>query len=280
MNGLKEEILQLAREEMEEKLGLKAKKYIPREEKLIMKNHFTICDFPKPFIVDGKLDALFVFGATRRYEKEMVENAVERAAVDDVLGSLALVQTLMRYNPEGTIEGWLDTWDKEELENHNLIVIGSPRVNLVARELNENDNFWFRYIIPLNPTLASHYGGRPVLDPIMRTIYQWTEPHRLGVICFGKSPYNKEKYALLLFGHGVPGTLAAIKCVAKYTEDLKKRPFGGVVKGKVDWSRGVKIVDVEWLTRPYSIEEYLEGILWARSVYAKYREEYPKFKTE
>jgi hypothetical protein len=279
MRRSREEILRVVREELERKLGVEAPKDLFKEgQKLTMKEIYTLSNFPEPFVSKGKADVLFVFGATRRYEKDMSEKAIERAAVDDILSTLPLVQELSKHVAEGKIEGWLDTWDEEKLREHNLIVIGSPRVNLVARKINESDEFWFRYIIPSNPSLASHYGGRPILDPIMRAVHQWVEPHRLGLISYGKSPYNPEKYALMLFGHGGPGTMAAIQMILNDIEGLQKRPFGGVVKGKVDWSHGIKILDVEWLTKPYSIEEYAQGILWAKSVYSKFREQYPTIK--
>lgn len=236
---------------------------------------YTLKNFPEPFVINGKANSIFVFGATRRFDKEIKDKMVEAAAVEDVISSIDLIQHFSKYIKEGKIEGWIDSWDREYIKNHNLIVVGSPRVNLIARELNENKNFWFRYITPLEPTLASHYGGRPILDPVMRRVYQWIEPHRLGLISFGKSPYNPKKYALLIFGHGAAGTYAAALALQNEKE-IQQRPFGGIIKGKVDWSKGMRIGEVEWLTQPYTVKEYIRGVAWARKIYSEFREKYPK----
>jgi len=236
---------------------------------------YTLENFPEPFVIDGKANFTIVFGTTRRFDKELKEKIVEAAAIEDVISSIDLTQYFSKYIKEGKIEARIDSWNKDYLKNKNLIVMGSPRVNLIARELNENENFWFRYITPLSPTLASHYGGRPILDPVMRTVYEWVEPHRLGLISFGKSPYNPDKYALLVFGHGAAGTYTAALALQDERE-IRKRPFGGVVKGRIDWSEGMKILEIEWLTKPYTVKEYYEGVVWAKNIYVKFREKYPK----
>lgn len=90
---------------------------------------------------------------------------------------------------------------------------------------------------------------------------------KLGVISLCKHPFSEDHYAILVGGPHLLGTMAAEKMLLDRTankdrEELKKRPFGGIVQATSTDEIGLGYIyaTIEWITEEYSSEDLKKAL--------------------
>ena len=159
-------------------------------------------EFLEPFIKDGKLDSLIIVGSPDPHGPDKARSRDGYYGMDLAL----FLGTVLNYVPEFNVK--LDTEVREEDFNNNLILIGGPVVNKVVEKVN--------------PKLPIRFEEGNIKSTISNETYPQDE---CGLIVKAKSPFNKDKYVLVVAGKRFSGTRAAI---IAFLKDFKKITNGNV----------------------------------------------------
>ena len=167
--------------------------------------------FLEPFIKNGQLDSLIIVGSPDPHGPDKARSRDGYYGMDLAL----FLGTFLNYVPKFNVK--LDTEVREDDLNNNLILIGGPLVNKVVERVN--------------PKLPIKFENGNIKSAISNEIYPQDE---CGLIVKAKSPFNKDKYVLVVAGKRFSGTRAAI---IAFLKDFKKITNGNVhnpsIKAKV-----------------------------------------------
>ena len=152
--------------------------------KIEMKNE---SEFLEPFIKDGQLDCLIIVGSPDPHGPDKARSRDGYYGMDLAL----FLGTFLNYVPKFNVK--LDTEVREEDLQYNLILIGGPVVNKVTDKVNSK--------------LPIRFEDGNIKSTISNETYPQDE---CGIIVKAKSPFNKDKYILVVAGKRFSGTRAAI----------------------------------------------------------------------
>lgn len=168
-------------------------------------------EFLEPFIQDGQLNSLIIVGSPDPHGPDKARSRDGYYGMDLAL----FLGTFLNYVPKFNVK--LDTEVRDEDLQNNLILIGGPVVNKVMQKVN--------------PKLPIRFEENNIKSAISSEIYPQDE---CGLIVKTKSPFNKDKYVLVVAGKRFSGTRAAI---IAFLKDFKKITNGNVhnpeIKAKV-----------------------------------------------
>jgi DNA-binding transcriptional ArsR family regulator len=181
------------------------------------KNIEFIEEFFFPFVVDGEMNSIIVFGSPDPHgpTRARARDIIEGSEFCLFLGCFLEKYSGLKVKIDTEIK-------KDDIKNNNLIVIGGPGVNYVAKVLNKKMPISF---IERNNRYVAIY------SKISKNVY---EEERCGIIIKVKNPFNKDKYILLIAGRRASGTKAAILSFLKYFKDIcNGNKYNNKVKAKV-----------------------------------------------
>ncbi len=168
-------------------------------------------EFLEPFIKNGQLDALIIVGSPDPHGQDKARSRDGYYGIDLAL----FLGTFLNYVPVFNVK--LDTEVRENDLENNLILIGGPVTNKITEKVN--------------PKLPVKFENGNIKSDISNEIYPQDE---CGLIVKIKSPFNKDKYVLVVAGKRFSGTRAAIIACLK---GFKKITAGNVhnpsIKAKV-----------------------------------------------
>ncbi len=168
-------------------------------------------EFLEPFIKDGQLDALIIVGSPDPHGPDKARSRDGYYGIDLAL----FIGTFLNYVPVFNVK--LDTEVRENDLENNLILVGGPITNKITERVN--------------PKLPIRFENGNIKSTISNEIYPQDE---CGLIVKIKSPFNKDKYILVVAGKRFSGTRAAI---IAFLKDFKKVTNGNIhnpsVKAKV-----------------------------------------------
>ncbi len=159
-------------------------------------------EFLEPFVKDGQLDALIIVGSPDPHGPDKARSRDGYYGMDLAL----FLGTFLNYVPKFNVK--LDTEVREEDFNNNLILIGGPLVNKVVEKVN--------------PKLPIRFENGNIKSAISSETYPQDE---CGLIVKAKSPFNKDKYVLVVAGKRFSGTRAAI---IAFLKGFKKITSGNI----------------------------------------------------
>lgn len=142
--------------------------------------------FLRPLIENGRLNARIVLGSPDPHGPEGARSRDAYYAVDL---ALFLGSHLMKSAPSVV----LDTDIDREAMKGNLIIVGGPVTNRIAKMMNGS--------------LPVRFAGRDVYSSATKKTYK---SENIGIVVKAKNPLNKESIILLLAGKRHAGTKAAI----------------------------------------------------------------------
>lgn len=161
-----------------------------------------IVKFLEPFVKDGKLNAKIVIGNPYPHG-EYEKGAFDGPYVTDLalfLGNYVKELKLPCYK--------LDTQVRKDDLNDNLIIIGCPRVNVVANKLN--------YDLPV------FFDKEREWNVVAKETGKVYSDDTIGVVIKHDNPFNRKKKILVLGGKRSRGTIAAIIAFTQNTKRLIK----------------------------------------------------------
>jgi len=159
-------------------------------------------EFLEPFIKDGQLNALIIVGSPDPHGPDKARSRDGYYGMDLAL----FLGTFLNYVPKFNVK--LDTEFREEDLENNLILIGGPLVNKVMERANSK--------------LPIRFEDGNIKSSISNEMYPQDE---CGLIVKTKSPFEKDKYILVVAGKRFSGTRAAI---IAFLKDFKKITNGNV----------------------------------------------------
>jgi len=159
-------------------------------------------EFLEPLIKDGQLDALIIVGSPDPHGPDKARSRDGYYGMDLAL----FLGTFLNYVPKFNVK--LDTEVREDDLNNNLILIGGPLVNKVVEKVN--------------PKLPIRFEDGNIKSTVSNEVYPQDE---CGLIVKAKSPFNKDKYVLVVAGKRFSGTRAAI---IAFLKDFKKITNGNI----------------------------------------------------
>ena len=159
-------------------------------------------EFLEPFIRDGQLDALIIVGSPDPHGPDKARSRDGYYGMDLAL----FLGTFLNYVPQFNVK--LDTEVRDEDLQNNLILIGGPVVNKIVEKVNSK--------------LPIRFENGNIKSTISSETYPQDE---CGLIVKAKSPFNKDKYILVVAGKRFSGTRAAI---IAFLKDFKKITNGNV----------------------------------------------------
>ena len=177
----------------------------------------------------------------------------------------------------------------------DLIIIGSPFCNLMARKVNRVACFplnidpdvvssfdraeaeirgWLRGDLRLKAKMAEYADydkrvkrltGRGFIDVISNDAEAGVfKSHNTdyAAVTPCRHPYDGSKVALFVAGLHLPGTMAAMRVISD-PSFFYERPFGGILKMDIpdgdDWYEKLMLIEPEWFTPPYSKEDFFQA---------------------
>lgn len=182
---------------------------------------------------------------------------------------------------------------RDMLGDRNLLIIGSPAANLVARVANRGACFSF-YVkeeaIDEEPAIRQKLGQiqhfpddleqfsevhapelrriiygfarSGILDPVHFHGARATSTHAhadYGVITLCRHPWSDHRVAVMAAGLHGPATAAALKLLAQ-PDAFKEHPLGGVFRVHVPinapWESRYHHLQPKWDTHPYTVRQY------------------------
>ena len=159
-------------------------------------------EFLEPFIKNGQLDALIIVGSPDPHGQDKARSRDGYYGIDLAL----FIGTFLNYVPVFNVK--LDTEVREtDLEN-NLILIGGPITNKITEKVNQK--------------LPIRFENGNIKSTISNEVYPQDE---CGLIVKTKSPFNKDKYVLVVAGKRFSGTRAAI---IAFLKNFKKVTNGNI----------------------------------------------------
>ena len=168
-------------------------------------------EFLVPFIKDGQFDALIIVGSPDPHGPDKARSRDGYYGMDLAL----FLGTFLNYVPKFNVK--LDTEVREDDLQNNLILIGGPVVNKLVDRVNLK--------------LPIKFEGGSIKSTVSSEAYPQDE---CGMIVKTKSPFNTDKYILVVAGNRFSGTRAAI---IAFLKDFKKITSGNVhnpsIKAKV-----------------------------------------------
>ncbi len=192
---------------------LRTRQFEPAAKLMVQQN-----DFLFPFITGGMLNALIIVGSPDPHGPERARSRDGYYGMDLAL----FLGTFLSHVQSSHVK--LDTEIRpEELQQHNLILIGGPIVNKTMEKVNEK--------LPIYFDKSQRWA---VYSKISGESYPSDET---GLIVKTKNPFNKEKYVLVVAGKRYAGTRAAILSFLQYSDDLAKgnlhnpRIYAKVIEG-------------------------------------------------
>jgi len=159
-------------------------------------------EFLEPFIRDGQLDALIIVGSPDPHGPDKARSRDGYYGMDLAL----FLGTFLNYVPQFNVK--LDTEVRDEDLQNNLILIGGPVVNKIVEKVNSK--------------LPIRFENGNIKSTISSETYPQDE---CGLIVKAKSPFNKDKYILVVAGKRFSGTRAAI---IAFLKDFKKITNGNI----------------------------------------------------
>lgn len=151
-------------------------------------------EFLKPFIKQGKLNALIIIGSPEPH------GPAKARAKDIYAINLGLfLGSFLNYMPEAKVK--LDTEISEADLKNNLIIIGGPAVNKITADINNKLPVRFQQVEYNKNYYSSVYSS------VSKKTYGEEEN---GIIVKTKNPYDKTKEILVIAGRRAVGTKAAI----------------------------------------------------------------------
>ena len=183
------------------------------------------------------------------------------------------------------------------IKSRDLLIIGAPYCNLMARQVNTSSFFRFSYfekhslhaiselekelhgfdrysaqleqvwnnISSVHSKWVENLRGVGFIDPILDsgTVGATArQDHDYATISFCKHPYSKTHSAVLVAGLHLPGTMAAVRQLAE-PEFFAGRPCGGIIKITIPdgaWYEKLTRCRTTWLTPVYTPEEMRKSI--------------------
>lgn len=175
-------------------------------------------EFLEPFIKDGQLDSLIIVGSPDPHGPDKARSRDGYYGMDLAL----FLGTFLNYVPKFNVK--LDTEVREEDFNNNMILIGGPVVNKVTEKVNAK--------------LPIRFEEGNIKSTISNETYPQDE---CGIIVKAKSPFNKDKFILVVAGKRFSGTRAAI---IAFLKGFKKITSGNVHSPGV-YAKVVEGVDLD-----------------------------------
>jgi DNA-binding transcriptional ArsR family regulator len=231
---------------IEERVGATAKMYslvsptisfkIDGEEAVQdFKSRASELKFLKPFVENGKLNAIIVIGSPDLHGKY-------KAASSDGYCVINLTMFLGQFLKDIKLPFYkLDTQVKDEDLKKNLILIGGPKANMITEKINKSLPIYFDY--------SEEFKDWIIVSSASKSTYRGKN---IGLITRVPSPFQEGKEILILAGKGFHGSRAAVLGLVKYPKrmyqgnSLDKKVVGNIVSG-VDVDGDGIIDDVEFL---------------------------------
>ena len=171
-------------------------------------------EFLKPFIENGKFNALIVVGSPDPHGQQKARSRDGYFGMDLAL----FFGTFLNNITDGRVKLDTEIQDKDLKEN-NLVILGGPIVNRVAEMINKKAPIYF------DEKKKGFYSS--VSDKVYAN-------EEVGVINKFQSPFNKEKQVLFIAGIRNMGTKAAILAfLQKFNEIEKGNNLDRKIKSKV-----------------------------------------------
>ncbi len=170
---------------------------------------------------------------------------------------------------------------------HDILVLGSPAVNLAARNVNRKAAF--RFHVPpdmvelegrLRAELKESIGrsterqdqiervinanrGHGFIDPMASGISNLSRSNmEYGILSVSRHPWQSDRIAILAAGQKGPSTAAALRLLAR-KGCFENHPLGGLFSVSVPHTLEVidrwEALNPEWHTRPYTLDEYRDA---------------------
>jgi hypothetical protein len=175
-------------------------------------------EFLKPFIKQGKLNALIIIGSP-----ELHGPAKARAKDIYAINLGLFLGSFLNYMPEAKVK--LDTEISETDLKNNLIIIGGPAVNKIIADINNKLPVRFQQVEYNKNYYSSVYSS------VSKKTYGEEEN---GIIVKIKNPYDKTKEILVIAGRRAVGTKAAILTfLQKFDEICKGNNFNPKISAKI-----------------------------------------------
>lgn len=184
------------------------------------------------------------------------------------------------------------------LSSRDLLIIGSPYCNLMARHINNSAFFRFnidRDILNKINTAENSIIGIGRHDPLLKkhwdelhssnNYHQWLMKLRgngfvdplqdqydvggqaghnddYATVSFCKHPYSREHNAIFVAGLHLPGTMVA---VAKLSDVnfFEKHPLGGIIKVEIpegEWFERLTRASCSWSTPEYTVSDFVQKL--------------------
>jgi len=186
-------------------------------EGLEIKTKVRELEFFKPFVENGKLNAIIVVGSPDPHGKYGAQASDGSAAIDLALFLGTFLET-------SNLNYKIDTQIREEDLKKNLILIGGPKANMLIERINNKLPIYFDTKHEFN-----------IVSSFSKNVYTEDE---VGIVIKMESPFEKGKEVLVLSGRRFKGTRAAIVAIVKY---LKKIAEGNKFNGNI--ARVVRGID-------------------------------------
>ncbi|MBI2659792.1 S-layer protein [Candidatus Woesearchaeota archaeon] len=159
-------------------------------------------EFLEPLIQDGQLNALIIVGSPDPHGPDKARSRDGYYGMDLAL----FLGTFLNYVPKFNVK--LDTEVREDDLNNNLILIGGPVVNKVVEKVNAK--------------LPIRFEEGNIKSTVSNETYPQDE---CGLIVKARSPFNKDRFVLVVAGKRFSGTRAAI---IAFLKDFKKITNGNI----------------------------------------------------
>lgn len=156
--------------------------------------------FLEPFIIDGELNSLVIVGSPDPHGPEMARSRDGHFTVDLAL----FLGSFLNHVPEARTK--LDTEFQKDDWKNNIIIIGGPIVNNLARTIHHKLPIYFET-------------SKIVCSKITNKCY---EEGSIGIIIKTDNPMCKGKKILMLAGNSYRGTKAAIIALTKEFDEIIK----------------------------------------------------------
>ena len=175
-------------------------------------------EFLEPFIKNGQLDAMIIVGSPDPHGPDKARSRDGYYGMDLAL----FLGTFLNYVPKFNVK--LDTEVRDEDLENNLILIGGPVVNKIVEKVNSK--------------LPIKFEDGNIKSTISNETYPQDE---CGLIVKAKSPFNKDKYVLVVAGKRFSGTRASIIAFLK----AFKKIIGGNIHNTSVQAKVVEGIDLD-----------------------------------
>jgi hypothetical protein len=189
---------------------------------------------------NGKVNIKIVVGSGRYKEADHVSYGT------DCIG-LPEITTLLDSIPQSSISSCLDIdiFHTKEIEDQNLVLLGSGKVNYVTMKLLDRfkDSLGFKFNHPEYSTLHSSSSGKTYVDGDQ-------DDWGLGILCLMRNPWasdvQKQRIVVLIAGFHPLGSMASNDLLRNFILNPIKREnnkFDGSVPIKIVRGKGIDFND-------------------------------------